>query len=73
VTAHAKPILTDTVEIERFPEEELVVQAWRRMQLRTLGIPGVVADRYADVVDWHQVAALVERGCPWDLALAIAL
>jgi hypothetical protein len=68
-----EPTFTDTVDVERFPEEELLVQAWRRTQLRTLGVPRLLADRYADRVDWHEVAALIERGCPWDLALAIAL
>jgi hypothetical protein len=32
----------------------------------------VLADIYADRIDWHQVARLVQRGCPLRLALRIA-
>jgi hypothetical protein len=64
---------TSTSELgsERFPEEELVLQAWRRTQLRRLGVHGTLADRYGEDVDWHDVSALVDRGCPPDLAMAI--
>jgi hypothetical protein len=66
---------TSTSELgsERFPEEELVLQAWRRTQLRRLGVGRGLADRYAEDVDWHDVSALVDRGCPPDLAMAILL
>ncbi len=36
-----------------------------------LGIPGSLAETYADRIDWHQVARLVHRGCPPRLALRI--
>jgi hypothetical protein len=52
-------------------EEELLVQAWRAEQLRRLGVPRALADGFADLVDWHELAALVERGCPPELALEI--
>jgi NADPH:quinone reductase-like Zn-dependent oxidoreductase len=32
-----------------------------------------MAEVYADHLDWHQVARLVQRGCPAWLALRIAL
>jgi hypothetical protein len=51
--------------------EELRVHAWRTEQLRELGIPGSLAELFADVVDWHSIAALVERGCNPLLALEI--
>jgi hypothetical protein len=41
-------------------------------QLRRLGAPGTLAEVHADRVDWHQVARLMERGCPLRLALRIA-
>jgi len=31
----------------------------------------VLAEAYGDRLDWHQVARLVQRGCPPELALRI--
>jgi len=36
-----------------------------------LGIPWPVAEAAAGHVDWHQMAVLVQRGCPPGLALRI--
>jgi hypothetical protein len=47
------------------------VHEWRAAQLRRLGIPGTLAEIYADRIDWHQIARLVQRGCPPRLALRI--
>lgn len=47
------------------------VHAWRVWQLTRLGIPHSLAQDVADHVDWHQIAGLVERGCPPQLALDI--
>jgi hypothetical protein len=47
------------------------VHAWRVSQLTRLGIPGLLAEIYADHLDWHQIARLVERGCSPLLALRI--
>ena len=44
---------------------------WRVSQLTRLGIPGPLAEVYADRIDWHQIARLVCRGCPLWLALRI--
>jgi len=51
--------------------EELHVHEWRADQLRRLGLPRVLADAFAGLVDWHELAALVGRGCPPMLALEI--
>jgi len=51
--------------------DELIVHNWRVSQLTRLGIPGSLAEIYADRIDWHQVAGLVQRGCPPRLALRI--
>ncbi len=51
--------------------DELLVHNWRVSQLMRLGIPGSLAELYADRIDWHQVARLVQRGCPALLALRI--
>ena len=51
--------------------DELQVHNWRVSQLKRLGIPGALAETYADRIDWHQVARLVQRGCPPQLALRI--
>jgi len=47
------------------------VHEWRAAQLRRLGITDTLADVYADHVDWHQIARLVQRGCSPRLALRI--
>ena len=47
------------------------VHEWRVWQLSRLGIPWSLAQTVADQVDWHQVARLVQRGCPPRLALHI--
>ena len=44
---------------------------WRVSQLTRLGSPGPLAEIYADRIDWHQVARLVQHGCPPRLALRI--
>jgi hypothetical protein len=52
--------------------EKRLVHDWRVSQLMRLGIPGSLAEIYADRIDWHQIARLVQRGCPARLALRIA-
>jgi hypothetical protein len=59
------------LEIEK-ESEEVRVYAWRVEQLAELGFSTVVADSVANVVDWHDVASLVHKGCPPELALEIA-
>ncbi len=51
--------------------ETLVVREWRAEQLQRLGVPGFLAQAFADDVDWHALSALIERGCPLGLALEI--
>jgi hypothetical protein len=51
--------------------DDLLVHRWRVSQLTRLGIPGPLAEIYADRIDWHQVDRLVQRGCPARLALRI--
>jgi len=57
---------------EAMDREERSVHDWRVSQLTRLGIPGPLAEVYADRIDWHQIARLVQRGCPPPLALRIA-
>ena len=47
------------------------VHEWRVRQLARQGIPWSLAQAVADHVDWHQVARLVQHGCPPRLALNI--
>ena len=56
---------------EIIDQNELHVHRWRVAQLRRIGIPGPLAEVYADHLDWHQVAWLVQHGCPPRLALRI--
>jgi hypothetical protein len=51
--------------------EALVVREWRAEQLRRLGVPSILAETFADAVDWHALSAVIERGCPLGLALEI--
>jgi hypothetical protein len=46
---------------------------WRAAQLARLGLPRPLAEAVADHVDWHEIAALVHRGCRPRLALNIVL
>jgi hypothetical protein len=52
-------------------DEDSLVHQWRVNQLKRLGIPWPLAEIEADRVDWHQIARLVQRGCPARLALRI--
>jgi hypothetical protein len=56
---------------ETVDDEEQLVHEWRAEQLRRQGLPRFLADAFADLVDWHALASLVERGCPPGLALEI--
>ena len=59
------PVRHETIETQD------PVHEWRAAGLARLGIPRPVAETAADHVDWHQLAALVQRGCPPWLALRI--
>jgi hypothetical protein len=56
---------------EAISRDELLVHEWRVRQLTRLGIPGLLAEGAASRVDWHEIARLVQRGCPPLLALRI--
>jgi hypothetical protein len=60
-----------TTRHEAIHYEDLLVHNWRVSQLKRLGIPRPLAEAHADRVDWHQIAHLVQRGCPPPLALRI--
>jgi hypothetical protein len=45
-------------------ELELEEQEWRAEQRRQLGLVPALADRFADLVDWLELATLVRCGCP---------
>jgi hypothetical protein len=66
-----EPTLTPTDDLDHDLAETLLVRAWRTEQLRRLGLPRVLAEAFADLVDWHAFAKLVERGCSPALALEI--
>jgi hypothetical protein len=58
-------------DFDRQNEEDLLVNEWRAEQLRRLGLSRRLADMFAELVDWHDLANLVARGCPPELALEI--
>jgi len=61
----------EVADHEVVDDDALLVHEWRVTQLTRLGIPWLLAWTAADHVDWHQVAMLVQRGCPPQLALHI--
>jgi len=52
-------------------DEEILIQSWRAEQLQRLGLSRVLAELFASLVDWHEIAELVARGCPPLLAIEI--
>jgi hypothetical protein len=65
--------MEEQLDIETENEsEEARIYAWRVEQLARLGLSTVIANAVATFVDWHDVARLVEKGCPPALALEIA-
>ena len=50
-------------------DELLRVHEWRAEQLEQLGFSRLIAEANAVVVDWHDVARLVVRGCSPELTL----
>ena len=58
---------------ENIDHDEPLIHDWRARQLARLGLPSALAEAVADHVDWHQIAALVGRGCPPRLALRIVM
>jgi hypothetical protein len=68
-----EPILISDADLgEDATDEDLAIQTWRAEQLRRLGLSYILAETFAGLVDWHEVAALVARGCSPKLALEIA-
>ena len=62
---------TATAPPEKIGQRAGAVHAWRVRQLARLGLAWPVAEAVADRVDWHDVAKLVQRGCPAGLAVSI--
>lgn len=58
-------------ELDQKAEEMRRVRAWREEQLRRLGLASSLVETFADSVDWHAVAALIDCGCSPELALEI--
>ena len=59
-----------SVEIQE-SDDDARVYAWRVERLSYLGLSNLVASAVAPLVDWHEIARLVERGCSPELALEI--
>jgi hypothetical protein len=58
-------------ELDQRRDEEILIHEWCTEQLQSLGLTTLLAERFASLVDWHEVAALVGRGCSPELALEI--
>ena len=65
--------MDDPIDAATGNESEVArVRAWRAEQLGNLGISAFTTEVAASIVDWHEVASLVQRGCPPELAVDIA-
>jgi hypothetical protein len=58
-------------EFSHHDDEEPLVIEWRLEQLEKLGVSRIKAALFAGFVDWHEIAALVKRGCSAELAIEI--
>jgi hypothetical protein len=67
----AEPLSGLDFEPGKPDEDTLLVREWRAEQLRRLGVSRLLADAFADFVDWHELAKLVALGCPPEVALDI--
>lgn len=56
---------------EHTRDEGRRVHDWRAEQLHRLGLSWLLAYTFAPLVDWHDVAGLVQQGCSPHLALEI--
>ena len=65
-------LISDAEFADETTDEDLLIQAWRAEQLRRLGLSRILAETFAGLVDWHEIAALVTHGCSPELALEIA-
>jgi len=61
----------DEVTLDPRPDEAETVREWRAHQLHRLGVPQLIAELFAETVDWHELARLTGAGCPPLLALEI--
>jgi hypothetical protein len=66
-----EPALIDATDLGDDLGAQVAVHAWRAEQLRRLGLRSMLAERFADRIDWHEFARLVKRGCTPELALEI--
>ena len=66
-----QPLVEFEQDLEQPSPDEVLVHEWRAEQLERLGITRLVAEAVARFVDWHELARLIERGCPPALALEI--
>jgi hypothetical protein len=65
-------LMAEAEPLEEGVDEELLIHDWRAEQLERLGLPRVLAERFAELVDWHELADLIGRGCTLELAFEIA-
>ena len=72
MTAERRTMTSPATCHDALGNDESLVHDWRVSRLTRLGIPRVMAETYADRIDWHQIARLVQRGCSPRLALRIA-
>jgi hypothetical protein len=64
------PNVSHTSEVA-VSEEDVLIHEWRAERLTRLGLSTIIAHAVAGLVDWHDFARLVERGCSPELALEI--
>lgn len=71
MTEPTPTLFLDDEPVESPRSEELLIQSWRAEQLQRLGLSNLLSELFAGLVDWHEIAELVARGCPPLLAVEI--
>jgi hypothetical protein len=61
---------TDTLQFGLMDENALIHE-WQAERFTKLGLSTIIAHAVAGLVDWHDFARLVDRGCSPELALEI--
>ena len=58
-----EPILISDEElVEDTADEGLLIHAWRAEQLQRLGLSRLLAETFAELIDWHETDELIARG-----------
>ena len=67
-----EPTLISGTRLENSAAEDVLVDTRCARQLQGLGLPQMLADTFADLIDWAEIATFLEHSRAPELALEIA-